>query len=360
MTPGIVLVTGANGHVGNNVTEALLARGYRVRAMVRNATGAKMLAHLRCERLELVFGDLMDPSFLARAVYGVDGVFHLGAPNIVWAKDQERDIRVPIVEGTRNIILACQQAGTPKIIFASSCSAAGLRADPGQVFHEHDWNLQVHSPLLQAKIDAEQLAWRLCDSGTTRMISILLPAVIGPKFFRHTPNTMLYKKMVERRSIPLPRLGFHLIDARDAAQAMLLAFESKTLAGRCIVAGEYVTSMSLCTTLRGLDPTLRLPKSAVPNILVQCGVLLDWLRASLTRTPRELTFAIAKDLVDANQPVNTAKMRDELGLSPRPLRETLMDTLEWIRTHQAELKLDGRARHRSRLERPALLHKTHA
>ena len=65
----INLVTGANGHLGNNLVRALLARGETVRASVRNPNNREQFVGLDCE---IVQADLMDKPSLLRAMEGVD------------------------------------------------------------------------------------------------------------------------------------------------------------------------------------------------------------------------------------------------------------------------------------------------
>ena len=70
------VVTGATGLLGSHVAEALVARGERVRAVVRPGSDT---AFLRGLGVELAPGDLHDPASLRRAVAGADVVYHCAA-----------------------------------------------------------------------------------------------------------------------------------------------------------------------------------------------------------------------------------------------------------------------------------------
>ena len=72
----INLVTGANGHLGNNLVRALLARGETVRASVRNPENTAPFEGLDCE---IVQADLMDKDSLLRALDGVDTLYQVAA-----------------------------------------------------------------------------------------------------------------------------------------------------------------------------------------------------------------------------------------------------------------------------------------
>ena len=78
------LVTGANGHLGNNLVRALLEKGERVRASVRNPNNSVPFEGLDCE---IVQADLMNKVSLTRALDGVDTLYQVAAVFKHWARD---------------------------------------------------------------------------------------------------------------------------------------------------------------------------------------------------------------------------------------------------------------------------------
>ncbi|OUC50122.1 nucleoside-diphosphate sugar epimerase, partial [Eggerthia catenaformis] len=73
---GLCLVTGANGHLGNNLVRALISQGYRVRAGVRDLSNHTPFAGLDCE---LVYAELQDSAALDKALEGVEVLFQSAA-----------------------------------------------------------------------------------------------------------------------------------------------------------------------------------------------------------------------------------------------------------------------------------------
>lgn len=108
-----VLVTGASGFVGREVTKALVANGVPVRAMVRSARGADALAHVDCE---LVRGDVTDPASLLAAARGMRAIVHLVA---VIEGSPETFERV-MAAGTGNLVEASREAGVRRIVLMSA------------------------------------------------------------------------------------------------------------------------------------------------------------------------------------------------------------------------------------------------
>src|SRR3989442_12563071 len=131
------LVTGANGHVGNNLCRLLLARGERVRAMVRASADPAALAGLD---VEVVHGDVRDAGATARAVAGCGRVYHTAAGFLMWSRDPERDIIRPSVEGTRTVLDAAARAGVEKVLYTSTSGTIGFPTPPHQPFGETHFN----------------------------------------------------------------------------------------------------------------------------------------------------------------------------------------------------------------------------
>jgi len=108
-----VLVTGGTGFVGPHVVHALRARELPVRALVREP---KRAARLAAWGVELVPGDITDPTSLRAACAGVDAVVHL----VAVIKGSRADFERVMEHGTRNVVAAAQDAGVRRFLLASA------------------------------------------------------------------------------------------------------------------------------------------------------------------------------------------------------------------------------------------------
>ena len=99
----IVLVTGANGHLGNNLVRLLIAKGYQVRASVRNIKNTKPFDGLDCE---VVQADITDKNSMLQALRGVDTFYAVGAVFKLWAKDPQKEIYDVNMNGCKVMIEA--------------------------------------------------------------------------------------------------------------------------------------------------------------------------------------------------------------------------------------------------------------
>src|SRR5438876_680055 len=122
------LVTGANGHLGNNLCRLLVARGEPVRAMIRPSADPAPLAGLD---LEIVRGDIVDPASTGRALEGCGRLYHTAAGFLMWSRDPERDIIRPSVEGTRNVFEAAASAWSTSRTWPAGPCSRWTRAAPG-------------------------------------------------------------------------------------------------------------------------------------------------------------------------------------------------------------------------------------
>jgi 3beta-hydroxy-delta5-steroid dehydrogenase/steroid delta-isomerase len=119
---GRVLVTGGSGFVGANLVTTLLDRGYQVRSFDRAPSPLPARAGL-----EVLEGDICDPETVAKAVDGIDTIFHTAAiielmgGKSVSDEYRQRSFAVN-VDGTKNLVHAAQAAGVKRFVYTASNS----------------------------------------------------------------------------------------------------------------------------------------------------------------------------------------------------------------------------------------------
>ena len=147
------LVTGGAGFIGSHIATALVERGDRVRVLDNLSTGHRSnLAHLGSQ-VELVEGELTDRGLVARAVEGVDCIFHEAAlASVPRSVEAPLDTNAACVTGTVTLLDAARRAGVRRLVYAASSSAYGEQ--PSSPKRETDLPAPI-SPYGAAKLAAE-------------------------------------------------------------------------------------------------------------------------------------------------------------------------------------------------------------
>lgn len=178
------LVTGGAGFIGSHVAERLVRDGHRVRVVDNLSTGAEANLDPCREDVEFVKGDLRDPATCARAVAGVELVFHLAAmPSVPRSMEDPLGCHQHNVEATVNLVLAAREAGSRRVVFSSSSSVYG---DTPTLPKRESAELMPMSPYAAAKLAGEQYVVALARAGMIEGVALRYFNVFGP---RQSPNS---------------------------------------------------------------------------------------------------------------------------------------------------------------------------
>ncbi len=147
------LVTGGAGFIGSHICERLARDGHSVRVLDDFSAGKEEnLAAFRKD-IDVIRGDICDTETVAKAMRGIEVVFHEAALGSV-----PRSVADPVtthevnITGTLNILLAARDAGVRRVVFASSSSVYG--ETPELPKHER-MELQPLSPYALSKLTGE-------------------------------------------------------------------------------------------------------------------------------------------------------------------------------------------------------------
>ncbi len=327
-----ILVTGANGHVGYNITKLLAEQGYNVRASVRDVRNKEKTNHLNELGVEVVEADIMKPESLKSAVNGMDGVFQVAAVFKTWAKNPQKEIIEPSMIGGVNVLKAAKEAGVKKIVFTSGNVAMGSDSSPERIFAEDDWNDTATSPYVIAKTQGEKKAWEFAEQNNLNMVSINPAAIIGPGFYRHTGSTEFFEEILKNKLPGIFPLNLSFVDARDVAKAHLLAYENKDAKGRYLVSDKFFTSMDLLQLIKEFEPGISIPEKQISLSQLKVFSFIDWC-SSLFTGNRKLTKVMINDTLGKYAKFSSRKAREELGWEPMDIRQSIKDTVFWVKQH---------------------------
>jgi len=319
------LVTGATGFTGGHLARTLHARGWRVRALVRNSDKAAPLAELG---IELAPGDLVDRDAVERAVAGCTHVFHIAALYRE-AKHPDQVYRDVNVGGTRNVLEAAARHNVTRTIH---CSTAGVHGDADRLPADENAPFKPGDIYQETKLEAELLARKAFDGG--------LPGTIFRPVGMYGPDDLrflkLFKTIHTGRFIMFGpgEVNYHLTYIDDLIDGILLLGENPNALGETfILAGPRYTSINeLVRLVAGAvgvqPPRRRLPLAPLLAAAWSCETLC---RPLGIEPPLHLRRC---DFFHKERGFNTDKAAKLVGYQPRiDLEEGLRRTAQWYFEH---------------------------
>ena len=318
-----VCVTGG-GFLGYHLVRRLLALGAGVRLL---ALPPRADHPLRREAgVDAVYGDILDPITVNRAVADAEVVIHTAGLVAVWGPALKR-MHAVHVEGTRNVLTAA--APGARVVHVSSIVAVGASRRGDVLTEDHPFNLDgLAVDYVRAKRDAEEVA--LAGAAGRAAVVVNPGYLVGPEDYDRSVMGRFCVRFWKGRMLLAPPGGFNFVDVRDAAAGCLLAAERGAAGRRYILGGENHTLADFLTLLgktAGLRPRV-LPRLPVWALRALAG-LAEARAASAGAEPypsvqharlNAYTWFCGSD-----------RARAELGFQSRPLTDTLADAYRWWR-----------------------------
>ncbi len=161
LTSKNVLITGSDGFIGSHLTQALIEKGCNVRAFVyyNSFSSWGWLDNIdkdKLSQIEVVAGDIRDRGSVAKAMEGIDVVFHLAALiGIPYSYDSPESYVGTNITGTLNVLEEAKRLGTERVIVTSTSEVYGT-AQYVPIDEKHPF--QGQSPYSATKIGADRMA----------------------------------------------------------------------------------------------------------------------------------------------------------------------------------------------------------
>lgn len=329
-----ICVTGAGGYLGSHVVRELLARGYTVRATVRDAGNTEKNGHLlsmsgAAERLTLFSANLNEPGAFEEPLAACAGLVHAAAAVQLKSKNPLRDIVEPTVRGTEHLLDAVRRTGSVKR-FALISSVAAVHDTwmrPGHVYSEADWNedatVEKYAYGL-AKVESEKLFHKYCEEnpGELRGFAVHPALVVGPL---ESPGHISTSVSVVRDLLlgkfhGCPRMSYGVVDVRDVAWSLAEGLE-RGVTGRFILSARTLWLREIAMILAAAYPERRIPTRELPNPVLYLAALFD----------SRLTFSYLKRNLGYQKEFSNDRVVRELDLPFRDVAQSLRDTCESLK-----------------------------
>lgn len=232
-----IVVTGGTGFLGSHVLRGLVEKGYSsIYALCRPSSSKDLVSDIT-NKINWIEGDILDVESLSTLMSHAEYVIHSAAKVSYNPKDSEEVFEINI-EGTANVVNACINAKTQKLIFISSVAAIG-RIKSGQTITEKsEWSDSIFNTNYGvAKHNAELEVWRGMGEGLD--VGIINPSIIlGPAFWGDSSTKVFTHVFDGGRFYPPGNNGF--VDVRDVAELTITFLESEVKNERIIAVSEQM------------------------------------------------------------------------------------------------------------------------
>jgi len=337
-----VLVTGANGYVASWLVKKLLESGITVHAAVRNPNDEKKVSHLKelakhsKGSIKFFKTDLLTPGSYEEAMMGCELVFHTASPFTTVVNDPQKELIDPALKGTENVLNTALKVGTVRrIVLTSSCAAIYSDAidavnSRGRQLTEELWNTTsslTYQPYAFSKTMAEKRAWEIASTQKQwDMVTINPSLVLGPAL--NPVNTTSESEQIllnfgnGTMKMGTPKLGLGVVDVRDVAEAHYRAGFTPEAHGRYITSGHNTDFVEMGKSLLPkYGDKYPIPRKALPKwLLMIFGSLFTKL----------MTTKFVRNNVNIPWRADTSKIQRELGMSFRPLKETMEEAFQGL------------------------------
>jgi nucleoside-diphosphate-sugar epimerase len=312
--------------LGSHAIAALVSAGHEIRVLARSPDRVPAaLAPLGVDQVETETGDVTDPVAVERALDGADAVLHAAS---VFSMDPRRadEMRSVNVRGTDVVLGTAHRLGLDPIVYVSS-ELALLPPSGGEVLTPESPVKQPAWPYCRSKADSELVARRYQELGAP-VVSVMPAGLWGPHDPHLGEGVTRATNILKKRYPIVMRGGMHIADVRDVAAVLAAVMSPGRGPRRYMVAGHYISMPDLIRALADLT-----------GRRIRFATLPAWFLAAFGRAAdlaqRRVSNRLPWDgegiwVMNCAARCDDSKTRIELGLEPRPLRETLVDTVRWL------------------------------
>jgi nucleoside-diphosphate-sugar epimerase len=344
MDPKKYLVTGATGFLGRHLLHAMAAKAESMHplALVRNpAAWEKMDWTGELGRVDIIAGSVMEPEKWQddARLNGLSGIFHLAAI-VRHSREDSEEMYHTNVEGLAHMVRLAAKYRC-RVVYVSTSGTVGCFRNPEEWADEHSPYCEQEVsrwPYYDSKIQAERKAVALAGQLGVELVIVRPPVLLGPGDHRFRATGPILRLLQGRLPFIL-KGGIHFVDVRDAAQAMIRAMALAQprpiyhLTGTECSIPEF---FSLVGEIAGIaPPKIKLP----PHLAKLVAAAASQLEALLPkRSSPLLPDPVVFEMAAKHWGLRSRYAEQDLGYAPRDARQTLSDTIRWLRENGAQKK----------------------
>ncbi|NLI70409.1 MAG: NAD-dependent epimerase/dehydratase family protein [Firmicutes bacterium] len=322
----LYLVTGSAGHLGSVVTRYLTEAGKAVRALV--LPGEKDIP----EKAEIFSGDVLDKDGIRPCFRNLDGrdlvVIHCAGIVSIASRFIQAVYDVNVT-GTRNIVDLCRDHDVSKLVYVSTVHAIPEKPAGTVITEITDFSPDAvvgH----YAKTKAEATSYVLDAARQGLNACVVYPSgIAGPYDHGRGHITTLVIDYYKRRLTSGIDGGYDFVDVRDVANGIIATCDRGRRGEGYILSNRFFKVREILTMLHEITGKSKI-KSYLPLWFINAVAPLAELYYRILRQPPLFTpYSIYT--LNSNALFSHRKASEELGYTTRDMRETLADTVDWLK-----------------------------
>lgn len=319
-------VTGATGHIGNVLVKELFNQGHQVTSLVLPKDKINVIEPYT----EVVFGNILDYEFLELTIKDYDIVYHLaGIVDIGTGK--KRLLYKINVEGTKNILKACQHNKIKKLIYTSSVHAFeelphGSKMTEPNVFDPH----KVKGHYAKSKAIASDIVLNQeCKSLET--ILLCPSGVIGPYDYQLSNTGQMFVDYLLGRLTAYIKGSYNFVDVRDVVDGIIKASALAKDKEVYLLTGQDITVKRLLDLISDYTGKKKVKFRLQYWFILAMSYFAELYYKIMRQKPLFTHYSIM--VLRSNHSFDNTITRRRLGYSSRPIEETIKDTLRFSEEH---------------------------
>lgn len=318
-----IAITGASGHIGNNLCRYLIDKGFEIKALIYRDD--KALRDL--PMITIVKGNVNSTDALNELIKNTDIVIHTAA-TISVNDNNDAEVINTNIRGTENIIKVCMNHKVKRLIHFSSIHAFDMLPLSGTL--DENRRILTDSPFVYdlSKSKSEEMVLK-ANSTDLETVVLSPTSVIGPYDFKPSLIGKAMKSICKNRFPALISGGYDFVDVRDIVEA---TFNSITMAepgNKYLLSGkwhsikefvELISAVSGCKVPAFICP-LWLAKFSLP-------IARPFLNNEIKIMFNKQTIEI---LGSGHRNISSEKAKKQLQLKYRPLKTSIADSYNWFK-----------------------------
>lgn len=315
----MILVTGATGFLGAELTKQLTSNGTKLRAIKREQSIVPPII-AQNKQVEWFIADINEPESLADALEGITQVYHCAA-SVVFQQSKKQELFNTNIQATANLVDLCVEKNI-RLLHVSSVAALG-KPKRGCLTNEKDfweYDAQAQNYAL-SKYRGEMEVWRGIAEGLNAII--VNPSIIIGKNAASSGSGALFK-LVKNRNLFYTKGTNGFVDVQDVANCMIQLMNSDLQAERYIINAANLSYQELFNTA---SEALQVAK---PRIEAKTWMLeLAWRLGGLYTALSGKTLGLTKEIARSSRnkcEYSNNKIVQTLQYTFKPIQESIADS----------------------------------